>query len=394
MKASVFGASLLLAFCAAVIPTGCCISAWESMGYRGEPPERKQEQVDQGNALLERMVGRWDVSISMGEDSDKSTLVRELIRPGMLVETMTYTDVDGSQVKVVTTTVVDGFTGAISFTTVSEDHGFVMYGTSVGSIRYVSEFSAGSDNQSTNTVIEEVEFLLYGCSIANVVRVRLGVSEVVGKDGTKSATPWEEQVMHQVDRKSGEVTAESKVATIRLTPTVIPDVPDVAAMMAAGTPGEPHKRLATYAGEWTSTFAMTPKGMPPMEFPGTASCEMVMGGRFLREKVSYDMGDWGKQDMELLHGFNNTTGKYELTLFSSDSTNIMTMQGEEDEKTKVITFDGKYYDFTVKDYIGWRAIVSPVKDGKSTTKLLANYGNEWTEMGVITYTKAPAPAGK
>lgn len=402
MKSLLFGASLLLAVGAAIaVPfvgdNGSQSLAQDKMG--GDAPAKAAEGEDDGDddndaaeniALLHRMVGRWDLTMKMGDMEMKATAVREMIKDNMLIETMSHAGQDGSPTKTISHYMVDMGTGEMSFTSVCDDGCTLMYGSTAG----MDDDEEGEADEAATDDREELVFSMLGCTFSNKVRVELGVKTVVDKDGNVSKHPWEKYTMIMAGVGADGAATETVVATGRASLTVIPDVPDVAAMMAAGTPGEPHKRLATYAGEWTSTFAMTPKGMPPMEFPGTASCEMVMGGRFLREKVSYDMGDWGKQDMELLHGFNNTTGKYELTLFSSDSTNIMTLQGEEDEKTKVITFDGKYYDFTVKDYIGWRAIVSPVKDGKSTTKLLANYGNEWTEMGVITYTKAPAPAGK
>jgi hypothetical protein len=105
--------------------------------------------------------------------------------------------------------------------------------------------------------------------------------------------------------------------------------------------------------------------------------------------------------MELTHGYNNATGEYELSMIASDSTGMIIMKGKRDDKTGEITFDGPYWDVTVKDHIGWRAVVTPVKDGKSVTKLFADYGKGWDSMGTITYTRvenkaddAAKPAGK
>ena len=61
------------------------------------------------------------------------------------------------------------------------------------------------------------------------------------------------------------------------------------AMMKAGIPGDPHKKLDGMAGTWDTkiTMWMMP-GMDPMTSTGMSTNQWVMGGRYLEQRFKGD----------------------------------------------------------------------------------------------------------
>lgn len=54
-----------------------------------------------------------------------------------------------------------------------------------------------------------------------------------------------------------------------------------------GTPGEPHKQLASLAGRWTThTKEWMEPGKPPTEATGSADMKTLLGGRFLQQEFT------------------------------------------------------------------------------------------------------------
>ena len=59
---------------------------------------------------------------------------------------------------------------------------------------------------------------------------------------------------------------------------------EMEAMMKAGTPGEPHKKLARMVGDWTySTKAWMDPSQPPVESKGTMRGQAILGGRYVEQ---------------------------------------------------------------------------------------------------------------
>jgi hypothetical protein len=121
---------------------------------------------------------------------------------------------------------------------------------------------------------------------------------------------------------------------------------DEAAMMAAmekaGTPGENHKLLQKFEGSWTATIKsfMGPK---PTESQGTSEAHMILGGRFVEEKVSSTM--MGKPfNGQGLTGYDNTQKKFVGAWVDSMGTGIMTMSATVDATGKIFTTTGSEID--------------------------------------------------
>lgn len=119
--------------------------------------------------------------------------------------------------------------------------------------------------------------------------------------------------------------------------------------MDFATPGEHHKHLEQWAGEWNGKVVMyMAPGEPPIENKMTASTKVVMGGRYVIEKVqgTLDMGDGNPSPFEGMStmGYDNHKKQYFSTWIDNMGTGIMEEWGTCDGSGKVLTSEGKTYD--------------------------------------------------
>lgn len=105
---------------------------------------------------------------------------------------------------------------------------------------------------------------------------------------------------------------------------------DPAAMeeaMALAQPGEEHGFLAGLAGEWTALVMMyVEPGSDPIEMPAETSAEMILGGRFLRQRGTGTMMGEPIESLTFL-GFDRRHGTYTLVGFDTGGTYYITAQG-------------------------------------------------------------------
>ena len=165
---------------------------------------------------------------------------------------------------------------------------------------------------------------------------------------------------------------------------------DMQAMMEKfekqGTPGEPHKRLASMEGSWnTKTKSWMEPNKPPMETAGTCEQKMILGGRFLKQKCSGDM--MGKTFEGVgLTGYDNQTKKYTSTWMDSMSTTLHVMEGTSgDDNT--ITQEGQY-TCPIRGEMKLRSVTKMVD---RNTNIFEMYGTDKSgqemKMMEITYTR-------
>ena len=166
--------------------------------------------------------------------------------------------------------------------------------------------------------------------------------------------------------------------------------PDMQAMMEKfekqGTPGEPHKRLASMEGSWnTKTKSWMEPNKPPMETAGTCEQKMILGGRLLKQKCSGDM--MGKTFEGVgLTGYDNQTKKYTSTWMDSMSTTLHVMEGTSgDDNT--ITQEGQY-TCPIRGEMKLRSVTKMVDQN---TNIFEMYGTDKSgqemKMMEITYTR-------
>ena len=93
------------------------------------------------------------------------------------------------------------------------------------------------------------------------------------------------------------------------------------------TPGEPHKLLASLAGNWTTkTKEWMEPGKPPMESTGSAEMKMLLDGRFLQQEYSGQMMGQPFSGLEII-GYDNLRKRYVTTWMSTMGTGTFIMEG-------------------------------------------------------------------
>jgi hypothetical protein len=104
------------------------------------------------------------------------------------------------------------------------------------------------------------------------------------------------------------------------------------AWMESVTPGEPHKKLEAQAGSYTvqGRTWMDPKA-PAMEMKGTASIQMILGGRYQVLEFQGDSMDMPFEGSGLT-GFDNVSKEYFSTWIDNMRTGIVHYRGKADDK--------------------------------------------------------------
>jgi hypothetical protein len=158
------------------------------------------------------------------------------------------------------------------------------------------------------------------------------------------------------------------------------------AMMKAMTPGEHHKHLARFAGnfEYTSRMWMAP-GAPAMESKGTSSAKMILGGRYLQDTVTGDAMGMKFEGMGWT-GFDNLSGEYKFAWIDNMGTGIMYASGRCSDDGKVLEFEGSVMAPGAPEPIPIKEVVTyvddthhrlewymPSKDGKMFKSMELNY---------------------
>ena len=144
--------------------------------------------------------------------------------------------------------------------------------------------------------------------------------------------------------KMSEHSASTDAAT---TPANSP-MPDSATMMknwqAYMTPGDIHKMMASWNGNWEGESMMwDAPGAPPKTSKGSATNKMAMGGRYQVSNHKGDMMGMPFEGMSIL-AWDNFTKKFKNTWIDNMGTGIIMMEGPWDEANKSMTLKGKCVD--------------------------------------------------
>jgi hypothetical protein len=162
---------------------------------------------------------------------------------------------------------------------------------------------------------------------------------------------------------------------------------EMEAYMKAGTPGAPHKALASTAGSYDLMIkSWHEPGGPAMEETGTAIRAMGLDGRVLFEEMtSSTMGMPFTGHMMM--GYDNVTGKYWSTWTDSMSTGLMVSEGTCDAQ-EVCSFTGSWNDAIKKGPVTMRMTT---RWTSPTTQIFEMYGpgkdGKEMKMMEMTYTK-------
>jgi hypothetical protein len=169
---------------------------------------------------------------------------------------------------------------------------------------------------------------------------------------------------------------------------------DSAAMMAQWqaymTPGPPHARLASVAGDWTwnSTFWMAP-GAPEEKSEGTMTAQAVMDGRYLIEQWKGTvMG--GPFEGRALNGYDNAKKQHFSVWIDNMGTGVMTSWGGYDESGDTMTMKGSFIDPMTGKEQSSRSVMRHVDDDHFIMEMFGPGpdGKEYKTMELHAYRKS------
>ena len=155
------------------------------------------------------------------------------------------------------------------------------------------------------------------------------------------------------------------------------------AWMEYMTPGSMHEMMAKSVGEWKtkSTFWMTPSA-EPMVVEGTATYEMILGGRYLKTVHNGTMMGMPFEGMNL-QGFDNATNKFTSVWFDNLGTGISVSTGIYEAKRNSIFFTGSMVDPVSGEDIEYKQIVKFIDDNHQVFEMYTQYeGKEYKSMEV------------
>lgn len=147
----------------------------------------------------------------------------------------------------------------------------------------------------------------------------------------------------------------------------------MAKMMEAAQPGEEHEWLEELAGDWEITYTMRQMpGAPAATMRGTASGEMILGGRWLHQTMAGPMGE----SMSFI-GYDRRHDEFVFIGLDAASTYAVTARGKKDEQTDKILLAGED-----KDIIG-KQVYTFDWEVKSADE--QSIGITFTELGPMKY---------
>jgi hypothetical protein len=162
---------------------------------------------------------------------------------------------------------------------------------------------------------------------------------------------------------------------------------EMEAYKKAGTPGAPHKAMASTVGTYDlKVLSWHDPGGPPMQEAGTAKRTMSLDGRVLVEDLQSTMMGEPFTGHGMM-GYDNVTGKYWSTWTDSMSTGMMVSEGSCDAKN-TCTFIGSWNDPITKGPVKARMTT---RWTSPTTQVFEMHGPGKDGMDMkmleITYTK-------
>ena len=169
-------------------------------------------------------------------------------------------------------------------------------------------------------------------------------------------------------------------------------MPDSATMMKNWqdymTPGDVHKMMASWDGNWTSEITWWEKpGAPPSKTTGAVVNTMILGGRFQESHHTSTMMGMPYEGRGTL-GYDNATKKFVNSWIDNMGTSRMNMAGPWDAATKTCTLTGKETDpgtMTEKDF---RETFKVIDDNTQMMEMYSpGYDGKEMKMMEIKFTR-------
>jgi len=116
---------------------------------------------------------------------------------------------------------------------------------------------------------------------------------------------------------------------------------DMEAMMKAASPGEPQKKLARLAGDWTFTNTMWMPGQPPVTSTGTMHGVLLMDGRYVEHTWKGDMMGMPFEGRGT-DGYDNVGKQFQSVWFDNMGTGMVTGTGTLSTDQRTLTLNEKF----------------------------------------------------
>jgi len=174
------------------------------------------------------------------------------------------------------------------------------------------------------------------------------------------------------------------------TPVLAQEGQDQEAMMKAylelAKPGEAHAKLAEMAGDWNYVMLSYEDPEHPMEITGTATMNMVMDGRYLRQETEGMMMGSPFTGVGVT-GYNNITKEYESIWYDNMGTGIMKSVGH--AEGDVVVMHSEYVDPMTHKSMDVKTVSKIVNKDEQTFTWYNVDGETEVKAFEITYTRKP-----
>ncbi len=158
-------------------------------------------------------------------------------------------------------------------------------------------------------------------------------------------------------------------------------------MMAYGTPGEMHKMMASWDGNWTATikFWMKPD-LPPDSMVTKTVNKMINNGLI---QHSTHTGSWAGMPFNGVSqtGYDNHRKIFWSTWYDNFSSGMVYLEGTWDEAGKTIVFKGKSTDPETKEQIDVRETFKIVDDHTQLMEQFMSPGGKEMKSMEITFRR-------
>lgn len=166
---------------------------------------------------------------------------------------------------------------------------------------------------------------------------------------------------------SESLTASQEPADAQMSPEEMQAI--MMKMMEAAQPGPEHKKLNAMAGEWTTKIKM--KMSPDADWEhhtGHSKIQSALGGRYMIEKFTAELGMMGKMEGLLILSYNNLTDEYESIWMDSMSTWPQYATGVINEEGAT-ELKGKMRDVITPEGRPYRHVTYPIDEDNYLTKM-------------------------
>ncbi|HMB69324.1 MAG TPA: DUF1579 family protein [bacterium] len=159
---------------------------------------------------------------------------------------------------------------------------------------------------------------------------------------------------------------------------------EMAAWMATMMPGEQHKKLEFFVGDWTFVNHSNMGGVETTE-EGTTHCSLMMGGRYLHtmhKGQSMGMPFEGAG----ITGYDNVAGEWFNVWFDNFGTGVLVSRGQEDENGDVIV-TGEMLDPMTNESVGYRMVTKVTGEDTHTFELHMDSPEGEQRVMEVLYTR-------